>query len=60
MKKQTSKMDTSIFKYLKLQPVSVDDTVAAQPEGTINLSQDIDSQPLDEAWDKILKDMHGE
>ncbi|HRQ86561.1 MAG TPA: hypothetical protein PLY16_00450 [Candidatus Saccharibacteria bacterium] len=59
MKKQTSKIDISIFKHLHLQPVSADET-AAQPEGTINLSQDIDSQPLDEAWDKILKDMHGE
>jgi hypothetical protein len=52
----------SIYNYLQLQPVDPQDdgTVSdldeyAQDE-TIDLTQDIDEQPLDEAWNRITED----
>ncbi|MFZ2126235.1 MAG: hypothetical protein WAV04_01870 [Candidatus Microsaccharimonas sp.] len=52
----------SIYNYLQLQPVDPQDdgTVSdldeyAQDE-TIDLTQDIDEQTLDEAWNRITED----
>lgn len=53
----------SIYKFLQLQPVDPrdDGTTSAldqfDPDETFDLKHDIDEQTLDNAWDKVIKDL---
>lgn len=56
------KTNTSIYQYLQLQPVepnddgTVSDLDAYQQDETIDLTQDIDEQTLDQSWQRVLDD----
>lgn len=53
----------SIYNYLQLQPVDPQDDGATsdldtyQQDETFDLKHDIDEQALDDAWDKVIKDL---
>lgn len=62
MKKQTTQ-DPSIIHYLQLQPVEATDDSdlnAFALDDTIDLTSDTNAEALDQSWDEILHDLHGD
>lgn len=56
---------TSVFHYLKLQPVdpqddgSVSDLDQYEEDDVIDLSEEAEGAEIMQAWDQIERDMHG-
>jgi len=56
----------SLFQYLQLQPVdprddgSVSDLDAYDKDETLDLTQDIDEETLDQEWERVLSDIHSD
>ena len=56
----------SLFPYLQLQPIdpqddgTISDLDKYEEDEVIDLSSDTDGDTLEQAWEKITQDLHGE
>lgn len=56
----------SIYPFLKLQPVDVDDDATSsdlnyyEPDDVIDLTSDIDEETLDAEWDQVIHDFNAD